>query len=111
MGNITFTDEHLDSYSGQLNYECGVYEDGEIMGYVQYVLFDGELTVSDIVVRPDRRREGFGSRLMKHIKHLHPDHKYIPSFKTDLGSKFKHKDINEEKLKSLIIEQLRKLSS
>lgn len=89
--SITFTDEVTDSYSGQTNCEAGVYENGEIMGYVQYVLFDGELTISDIFVKPDRRRERFGSMLMKHIKEINPTYKYVPSLKTDLGAKFIHK--------------------
>lgn len=88
---ISFTNEVTDAYSGQTNCEAGVYENGEIMGYVQYVLFDGELTVSDIFVRPDRRRERFGSMLMNYIKKINPEYKYVPSFMTDLGAKFIHK--------------------
>ena len=107
MGEITLTNEHLDSYDGQHNYEAGIYEDGEIMGYVQYVLFEKDLTVSDIMVRPNRRREGFGSMLMKYIKRLHPEYHYKPSMKTDLGAKFIHKE-NTLKLnfKNLIQEYL-----
>lgn len=92
MGEIHFEDEHLDSYDGQNNYESGVYENGEVMGYVNYTLYEGELTVNDIMVRPNRRREGFGSMLMRHIKKLHPEYKYVPSMKTDLGAKFIHKE-------------------
>jgi len=91
---ITFTDEVTDAYSGQINCESGIYEDGEIMCYAQYVLYDGELTVSDIFVKPDRRREGFGSLLMDHIKKLNPTYKYRPSWMTDLGAKFKHKKVD-----------------
>jgi GNAT superfamily N-acetyltransferase len=94
MKNISFYHEHLDYYDGQNNYELGVYEDNEIMGYVQYVIFENKITVSDILVRPERRREGFGSMLIKKMKQLHPQDTYIPSFKTDLGAKFKHKDVN-----------------
>lgn len=89
--NITFTNEVIDSYYGQTNCEAGVYENGKIIGYVQYVLFEGELTVSDIFVKPDRRRERFGSMLMDYIKKLNPLYKYIPSLKTDLGAKFINK--------------------
>jgi hypothetical protein len=89
--NITFTNEITDAYSGQLNCEAGVYENGEIMGYVQYVLYDGELTISDIFVKPDRRRERFGSMMMDYIKKLNPEYKYVPSMMTDLGAKFIHK--------------------
>lgn len=98
MGKISFEHEHLDHYDGQDNYELGIYEDGEIIGYVSYVIYDNEITISDIVVRPERRREGFGSMLVKKMKQLHPESTYRPSYKTELGSKFIHKDveINEE---------------
>jgi GNAT superfamily N-acetyltransferase len=93
MGKITFQHEHLDYYDGQNNYELGIYEDGEIMGYVTYVIYENEITISDILVRPERRREGFGSMLVKKMKKLHPESNYKPSLMTDLGSKFKHKDV------------------
>jgi hypothetical protein len=93
-GKIRFENEHLAHYSGQDNYELGVYEDDEIIGYVQYVIFENEITVSDILVRPNRRRESFGSMLIQKMKQLHPYAKYKPSLKTDLGSKFIHKDVD-----------------
>jgi len=93
-GKIRFEKEHLDHYDGQDNYELGVYEDDEIIGYVQYVIFENEITVSDILVRPNRRRENFGSMLIQKMKQLHPYAKYKPSLKTDLGSKFIHKDVD-----------------
>jgi GNAT superfamily N-acetyltransferase len=106
MGEIRFEEEHLDYYDGQNNYELGVYEDDEIIGYVSYVIYDNEITVSDILVRPNRRREGFGSMLIKKMKQLHPESTYKPSLKTDLGAKFVHKDVklNEElnRIKELI---------
>jgi GNAT superfamily N-acetyltransferase len=97
MKKITFQHEHLDHYDGQDNYELGIYEDDEIIGYVSYVIYRGEITISDVVVRPERRREGFGSMLVKKMKNLHPDSTYRPSYMTDLGSKFIHKyvEINE----------------
>lgn len=99
---IKFYDECTDAYSGQMNMECGVYENDEIVGYVEYVLFDDELTVSNIFVHPDRRREGFGSMLMSYIKREHPEYKYKPSYKTELGSQFKQKNITESKQVGLL---------
>jgi GNAT superfamily N-acetyltransferase len=93
---ITYTNEILDSYSGQTNCEAGIYSDNDIMGYAQYVLFEGELTISDIFVRPDFRRMGYGSRLIKYIKKINPDYKYIPSMKNEDGSKFIHKNLSLE---------------
>lgn len=100
--NISFEHEHLNTHHGQSDYELGVYEDGEVIGYVDYVIFNNELTVSDILVRPNRRREGFGSMLIKKMKQLHPEAEYKPSLKTDLGSKFIHKDVKIDEVKKFI---------
>jgi GNAT superfamily N-acetyltransferase len=93
---MEYRDEHVDSHGGQQNWELGLYRGDDIIGMVQYVLYDGELTVSDIVVLPSERRKGYGSRMMKHIKKLHPEYTYTQSMKTDLGSKFKHKEVRLE---------------
>lgn len=94
MAEISFEHEHLDHYDGQDNYELGIYEDGEVMGYVQYTIYDNVIRVSDILVRPKRRREGFGSMLIQKMKRLHPEATYEPSYKTELGSLFVHKDVD-----------------
>lgn len=85
--------EHLDSYGNQNNYELGLYLDGDIVGLVQYTIFDDKLQVSNILVRPEYRRQGIGSRMMQYIKQQNPTANYEPSMKTDLGAKFKHKTI------------------
>lgn len=91
--SLKYEIEHLDSYDGQNNYELGLYLNDEIIGLVQYTIFNDILKVSDILVRPEYRRKGFGSRMMQYIKQQHPNATYEPSMKTDLGAKFKHKNI------------------
>ena len=90
---ITYEIEHMGSIYGQDDYELGMYLNGEIVGIVKYVIFEGELTVSNILVRPEFRRKGFGSRMMQYLKQTYPDVTYKPSIKTDLGMAFKHKEI------------------
>ena len=97
-GKLHYYHRHLDSYSEQHNYQLELSIDGDLVGLTDYVLYDGEITVSDITVRPELRRNGLGSRMMQHIKNYHPKYKYVPSYKTDLGSKFKHKDVNVNSL-------------
>lgn len=94
-GKITYSDECLGYHNGQTDMETGIYEDGEIIGMVQYTLYQNELTIKDIIVLPKRRREGFGSMLMNYIKKQNPSYTYVPSMKTELGTKFIHKEINE----------------
>lgn len=93
MAKITYTNECVGSYSGQTNLEAGIYVDGEIAGLVQYVLYEQKLTISHIFIRPEFRRQGYGSRLMKYIQQENPDYKYKPSMMTDDGAAFKHKDL------------------
>ena len=90
---LTYEEEHLGSVYGQDNYELGLYLNGEIVGLVNYVIFEGELTVSMINVRPEFRRRGFGSRMMQYIKKIHPEAEYKPYLKTDMGAKFIHKEV------------------
>ena len=70
MKKLSYEISHLDSYDGQHNYELGCYIEEGIIGAVEFVLFDGDmsLTISDIQVRPEYRRKGIGSRMVKVIK-------------------------------------------
>jgi len=94
VGHIDYRFEHIASYSGQDNYELGMYIDDEIMGMIEYVLFEGKISISVIVVKPKFRRKGFGSRMVQAMKNNHPEYEYEESMKTDLGAKFKHKKID-----------------
>ncbi len=101
-GPLEYRIEHLNYHHGQDDYELGLYLNDDILGMVQYTIYDGELTVNDIIVLPKYRRQGIGSKMMQYIKQQYPDAKYVPSMMTDLGAKFKHKhhddlnNMNEE---------------
>jgi len=93
--NLDYRIEHIDHNSGQEDMELGLYnaDTDDILGYVSYTLYDGELSVKNILVHPDHRRKGLGSRMMQYLKRYHSDHKYVPSMKSELGDKFKHKEV------------------
>jgi len=91
--NITYENEVLNFHHGQTDCEAGIYVNGEIAGLVKYVLYNKELTISHIFVRPEFRRKGYGSRLMKYIKEINPEYTYKSSLKTDDGAVFKHKEL------------------
>jgi GNAT superfamily N-acetyltransferase len=101
-GPLEYRIEHLNYHHGQDDYELGLYLNDDILGMVQYTIYDGELTVNDIIVLPKYRRQGIGSKMMQYIKQQYTDAKYVPSMMTDLGAKFKHKhhddlnNMNEE---------------
>jgi len=98
---LTYSQEHVDSYDGQDNYEIGVYKDNEILGVVEYTLFNNEISINMITVRPEYRRMGVGARLVQKMKELHPNAKYTPSLKTDLGVKFKHKNFSDSEMSTI----------
>ena len=93
--SISYSTECLGYHHGQHDMETGIYENDKIIGVVQYTLYKNELTIKDIVIIPTRRREGFGSLLINQIKKENPSYIYKPSLKTNLGSLFIHKQINE----------------
>ena len=66
----------------------GLYVDGEIVGLVEYVIYDGKLTISNIQVRPEYRRQGYGTRLLENLLKVNDDVTYEPSARTDLGALF-----------------------
>jgi len=98
--------EYMGGYGTQQDYELGLYIDDEIIGMVQYTLFEGDLTIRDVIVRPEYRRKGYGSKMMKFIKNEHPEYTYKPSMMTDLGAKFVHKDVELSEVRKMVIDIL-----
>lgn len=97
---LKYYNEVTDYYSGQTNLAATLYKDDEPIAAVIYVIYDNELTISDIFVKPEYRRKGYGSRLIKYIKQENPEATYKPSMQTDLGAKFVHKDISLDESKN-----------
>lgn len=89
--SIEYRVEHLGTLYGQDDYELGAYVNNEIIGLIEYVIFEEIITIKNILVRPEYRRKGFGSKMIQYLKQNHPEATYKPSIKTDLGVKFKHK--------------------
>jgi ribosomal protein S18 acetylase RimI-like enzyme len=54
MPKITYFNGSTNAYSGHM--EAAIYVDGNIVGAVEYVLYDDELTVSNIHIKPEFRR-------------------------------------------------------
>jgi len=94
IGKFTYTNEMLGYHHGQYDFEAGIWQDDDVLGVVSYTLYNGALTISDILVHPKFRRKGIGSRLVKFIKQINSDSTYEPSMKTEDGSKFTHKDVD-----------------
>jgi GNAT superfamily N-acetyltransferase len=100
--SVVYSNEVVDAYDNQINFELGIFrKDGSgrgdgIIGLVEYVVFNRNITVSMIRVLSEYRRRGVGSRLIQKMKELNPEAKYKPSLKSELGAKFKHKRVSKE---------------
>jgi hypothetical protein len=91
---ITYTNEVLDFHHGQIDCEAGIYLNDKIIGFSRYVLYNHELTISYIIIKPEYRRQGYASRLLKYIKQKNLEYKYKSSLKTPEGAAFKPKDLS-----------------
>lgn len=72
-GSNIFRNEHIDSYSGQSNFRLTAEIDGEIVGWIDYVIFGDEISVSNIEVIPLKRRQGIGTRLIRYLQKMYPN--------------------------------------
>jgi len=96
MNKINYKSEVIGVHHDQVDVDTWVYIGNQPIGLVQYTLYNNKLYINDIFVRPEYRRQGWASRLIKYIQKENPEYKYESSLKTDLGAKFKHKDVTLE---------------
>jgi GNAT superfamily N-acetyltransferase len=69
---LYFTLELTGSHNRQKDFELGVWNHGEPMGYLNYSIFEGEVSVHYVFVRPDQRRRGIASALYKRLQEEYP---------------------------------------
>jgi len=87
-----FTNDHVDSHSGQDNYELGLYDkDNNILGLLEYVVFENVPSISMIQVVPKYQRKGIGSELVLHLQKLYPKTEIEWGYSTTDGMKLKKK--------------------
>jgi ribosomal protein S18 acetylase RimI-like enzyme len=87
-----FTNDHVDSYSGQHNYELGIYDkNNNILGLLEYVVFEDTPSISMIQVVPKYQRKGIGSELVLHLQKLFPKTEIEWGYMTPEGTKLKKK--------------------
>ena len=86
--SLKLTDEMRDYHSGQSYHSATISDDDKLIGYADYSIYDNELSIDMIEIEPEFRRQGYGKKLMAYIKLKNSEAKYVPSLKTDLGTKF-----------------------
>lgn len=102
---LTFTTECTAAYSGQTNFRLRAKIGEEVVGYLEYVEFRGEISISNIFVEPHLRRSGIGSSLQYELQRMFPDQEIKHGGMTDDGAalyeKLKKKFVPNEKAISL----------
>jgi hypothetical protein len=80
---------HLDYRYGQHDYVLNAYDENDLdnrIGYLSYCVFEGQPSVSHILVDPDRRKERIGSELVLTLQGFYPDHCIDFGMSTDGGA-------------------------
>ena len=69
---ISFKEELTNSYSGQKDLTLFAYLDNKIVGKLEYVEYQGSISVSIINVKPEFRRMGIGKKLILELQKQNP---------------------------------------
>lgn len=73
MSDTKILTENTAAYSGQSNYTARLMRDGREAGHLDYVVYQGQPSVSYIEVQPSKRRQGVGRMLVQHLQSTFPD--------------------------------------
>ena len=87
MKKIQIENRHLDSHSGQHDYQLVAFIKNQPVGKIDYSEFQGEIHVSYIWVDPELRRKKIATTLLKHLQSYFPDKSFNMGMFTGEGSK------------------------
>lgn len=68
--NITFEDSHVQQAYGQDDYMLKMLVDGEVVGYVSYTIFEGEVSVN--MIKVFEAGKGYGKPLLQQLQRQYP---------------------------------------
>ncbi len=83
--------QHIESrafHSGQNDLTLSFSKEGQIIGYIDYSYYRGEVHIQMIKVKPDYRRQGLGSDLLRALQKEYPDTEINVGGTTDEGHEF-----------------------
>lgn len=83
--------EHVDSYSGQHNYVLGAYDDGNIVGTLEYTEYENIPSISMIQVVPKYKSKGIATKLVIYLQLLYPQTEIKWGYTTSDGNRLKNK--------------------
>jgi ribosomal protein S18 acetylase RimI-like enzyme len=85
--NLQFKNTFVDSYKGQSNLILYASLNNEIVGRVEYVIYDDEVSVSYIEVDKNHRRQGIGTKLLQELQKIYPNQSFDMGMFTSDGIK------------------------
>jgi predicted GNAT family acetyltransferase len=80
------TNNHIDHHSGQDDFEIVAYKGNDVMGYLSYTDFEGEIRVEMVQVRDTHKRQGIATELYKKLVSLYPETTIESTFRTEDGN-------------------------
>ena len=86
--SVEMNDEVLDVYGNELQKKLTIYDNGELIGYTDYSVYDEKPYIQMIEVQPKYRRKGYASQMIKRIQRTYPDSEIDFGWTTDEGTKF-----------------------
>ena len=85
--DIAIHNEHIDSYSGQSNLRLTAEINGVVVGWVDYVIFGDEVSISYVEVDEKHKRHGIASKLLKELQKMFPGKELQTGMFTEEGHK------------------------
>lgn len=76
---------HVDHHSGQDDYEIVAYKGEDVMGYLSYTDYEGDIQIEMVQVRSTHQRQGIATELYKKLTSLYPDKTIESSYRTEDG--------------------------
>lgn len=82
---IMFKNEMRGFHSGQKDLSLRAYIDGKLVGWIDYVDFQGNPSISMIEIEPQYRRRGVARGLIYKLQNMYPDREIDWGMTTDEG--------------------------
>ena len=103
--NEEFKDSMLGHHNGQSDMRLSLIQDGDEVGYIDYVIYDDEISISMIEVPKDQRRKGYARELLKKLQAEYPDTEIQWGMMTDDGAKLRSQTTYEVPDEEVITKQ------
>lgn len=88
LQGLTFRSECRGAHSGQTDMTIYAEYNGDVVGRVEYAIFDGGIYVQHIKTMPEYRRQGVATALAKKLQQEYPDTEIEWGGSTEMGTPF-----------------------